>query len=110
MAGMWILFTVPCPTLEGQTAHDLYDKRVHWISPGMQDSARSLGCRFHQAWYADDGSAFYALAYWDTREGARTFFAEWQIDEEPGETATVLEGHVGLAPMVWPDPSAADQR
>lgn len=55
--------------------------------------------RCHRAWYAEDDSAFYALAEWETREGARGFFEEWQIDDEPGETATVLLGDVGLAPF-----------
>jgi len=59
---MWILFTVPCPTPDGQTARDLYEKRLTWISPEMQASAREHGCRFHQAWYAADGSAFWAIA------------------------------------------------
>ncbi len=28
----------------------------------MRASARKHGCTFHRAWYAEDGSAFYALA------------------------------------------------
>ncbi len=96
---MWILFRVPCPTPDGRTAKDLYDKRVAWISPGMRESAVGHGCRCHRAWYAEDDSAFYALAEWETPEGARAFFQEWQIDDEPGETATVLLGDVGLAPF-----------
>lgn len=96
---MWIMFTAPCPTPDGQTARDLYEKRLTWISEEMQESARAHGCRFHQAWHAADGSQFVALAWWDSREGARAFFQEWQIEDEPGEVATVLEGHVGLVPM-----------
>jgi hypothetical protein len=46
-----------------------------------------------------DGSAFYALAWWDTPEGANSFFVEWDIDDEPGEVAIRLEGDVGLAPL-----------
>lgn len=93
---MWILFHVPCPTPDGRTAQDLYQYRVDRITPQMQASARAHGCSFHQAWYADDGSAFYALARWDTREGASEFFTEWDIQDEPGEVAVRLEGHVGL--------------
>ena len=98
---MWIMFTVPCPTPDGRTAKDLYDKRVGWISDEMRESARSLGCRFHHAWYAEDGSQFVALAWWDSRDDARTFFRMWDIEDEPGEVATVLEGHVGLAPTAF---------
>jgi len=43
----------------------------------MRDSTLVHGCRFHQAWYADDGTAFYALAFWETRDGASSFFHEW---------------------------------
>lgn len=96
---MWLLFTVSCPTPDGQTARDLYDKRVDKISPEMQASAVEHGCRFHQAWYAEDGSAFWAVGCWDSREGARAFFTEWDIEAEPGEVAIPLEGHVGLAPL-----------
>ncbi len=95
---MWVLFRVPCPTPDGQTAKDLYDKRVVGITPQMQASAEDHGCRFHRAWYTDDGSEFLALANWETIEGARAFFQEWNIENEPGETATHLEGDVGLVP------------
>jgi len=96
---MWILFTVPTPTPDGRTARDLYDKRVRWITPEMQASAQGHGCRFHQAWYAEDGGCFYAIAQWESLDGARAFFEEWQIEDEPGETAVVLKGHVGTAPL-----------
>jgi hypothetical protein len=96
---MWILFQTPCPTPDGRTAQDLYERRLTWITPDMQASSIAHGCRFHRAWFAEDGSAFYALAQWDSREGARAFFAQWQIDAEPGETATVLVGDVGLVPL-----------
>lgn len=96
---MWVLFHVPCPTPDGRTAFDLYQKRVTWISDEMRVSARGHGCKFHRAWYTEDGSAFYALANWDSIEGARAFFREWEIDDEPGETATILEGDVGLVPQ-----------
>jgi hypothetical protein len=96
---MWVLFHVPCPTPDGRTARDLYDKRVRMITPKMQASAASHGCRFHQAWHARDGSAFYALAWWDSEEGANAFFTEWDIDDEPGEVAIRLEGDVGLVPL-----------
>ncbi len=95
---MWILFTVPCPTPDGQTAEDLYRKRLTWITPEMQEDARTLGCRFHRAWYAEDQSAFWAIANWDTLEGAQTFFRNWDITDEPGEVAITLLGDVGLVP------------
>jgi hypothetical protein len=95
---MWILFIVPSPTPDGQTAEDLYRKRLERISPEMQASARELGCRFHRAWYAADGSAFYAMANWKSREGASAFFQRWNIADEPGEVAIRLEGDVGLVP------------
>jgi hypothetical protein len=86
----WFLFRAPAPTPDGQTARDLYEKRLTWITDG---------CRFHRAWYAQDGSAFYALAFWETREGAKAFFEEWDIRDEPGEVAIPLEGDVGLVPL-----------
>ncbi len=95
---LWVLFMVPCPTPDGQTAEDLYRKRLTWISPEMQQSARELGCRFHRAWYADDGSAFYAVACWESRENASRFFERWDIRDEPGEVAVRLLGDVGLVP------------
>lgn len=95
---MWILFVVPCPTPDGQTAEDLYRKRVERITPEMQASARELGCRFHRAWQAQDGSAFYAVACWDSREGASEFFRRWNIEDEPGEISVRLEGDAGLVP------------
>jgi hypothetical protein len=95
---MWVLFTVPCPTPDGRSAEDLYGTRVTRISPEMQADARALGCRFHRAWYTEDGSAFFALANWDTLEGARTFFRRWDITDEPGEVAYTLLGDVGLVP------------
>jgi hypothetical protein len=96
---MWVLFTVPCPTPDGQSARDLYDKRVRGMTPAMRTSAAKHGCRFHRAWYAADGSAFYAVAEWETREGANDFFTEWSIEDEPGEVAIRLEGDVGLVPL-----------
>ena len=96
---MWVLFQVPCPTPDGQTAKDLYDKRIPWITPEMQASAVRHGCGFHRAWYAADGSAFYAIAEWASVEGAHAFFEEWDINDEPGEVAIRLEGDVGLVPL-----------
>jgi hypothetical protein len=96
---MWVMFHVPCPTPDGQTAQDLYQKRVIGITPQMQASAREHGCRFHRAWYARDGSAFYAIVEWSTREGATAFYQEWEIEDEPGEVAISLEGDVGLVPL-----------
>lgn len=96
---MWVLFHVPCPTPDGQSARDLYEKRVTGISDEMRASARKYGCRFHRAWYAEDGSAFYALALWENREGANAFFEGWQIADEPGEVAIRLAGDVGLVPF-----------
>jgi hypothetical protein len=69
------------------------------ITPAMQESARLFGCRFHRAWFAEDGSAFYALAFWETREGGSEFFQLWKIEDEPGEVEIRLEGDVGLVPM-----------
>jgi hypothetical protein len=96
---MWVLFTVPCPTPDGRTARDLYEKRVTGLDDAMRESARDHGCTFHRAWAAADGSAFYALAHWRTRQGASAFFEEWQIEDEPGEVAIVLDGDVGLVPL-----------
>jgi hypothetical protein len=96
---VWILFHVPTPTPDGRSARDLYERRETWISDGMRASARRHGCTFHRAWHAVDGSAFYALAHWRTRDGAQAFFDEWQIDDEPGEVAIRLEGDVGLVPL-----------
>ena len=95
---MWVLFHVPCPTPDGQTAEDLYQKRVVGITEEMQQSAIGHGCRFHRAWYAADGSSFYALAKWDSADGATAFFEEWDIQDEPGEVAVRLEGDIGLVP------------
>ena len=96
---LWVLFHVPCPTSDGRSARELYEKRVAWISPEMQASARRHGCRFHRAWHATDGSAFYAVAQWESREAASAFFREWEINAEPGEKAVYLEGDVGLVPL-----------
>jgi hypothetical protein len=95
---MWVLFMAPCPTPDGQTAEDLYRKRETWISDEMRASARELGCSFHRAWYAADGSSFVALAKWETAEGAHEFFERWRIDAEPGEVSIRLLGDVGLVP------------
>jgi len=97
--GVWILFVVPCPTPDGRSARDLYEKRIVWISDAMRADARARGCRFHRAWHAADGAAFYALAHWESREAARGFFEQWHIEDEPGERAIVLEGDVGLVPL-----------
>ena len=96
---MWVLFQVPCPTPDGQTAEDLYQKRVRMITPEMRADAVDRGCRFHRAWYSNDGAAFYAVAEWATRDGAQGFFNAWDIQDEPGETAVYLEGDVGLVPL-----------
>ena len=93
---MWILFTAPAGE---QSARAMYEKRVTGITADMQASAHELGCTFHRAWYAADGSAFYALAHWRTREGANAFFERWQIEDEAGEVAIVLDGDVGLVPL-----------
>jgi hypothetical protein len=95
---VWMMFTVPCPTPKGETAADLLHKRVVGITPEMQRSASDLGCRFHRAWSAADGSAFVAVACWATREGAREFYEKWDIQDEVGEITTILEGNVGLVP------------
>jgi hypothetical protein len=91
-----VLFRVPCPTPDGRSAKDLYEKRVHWISDEMRADARARGCRFHRAWFARDGHAFYAIAIWDSRDGANAFYTNWDIADEPGEEAIFLEGDIGL--------------
>jgi hypothetical protein len=40
---IWILFQVPCPTPNGISADQLLQKRIDWISPAMQASARKYG-------------------------------------------------------------------
>lgn len=71
-----MLFQVPCPTSDGHTALDLYNKRLEGTTSAMQESARSHGCRFHRAWHTKRGSMFVALAEWETAEGANAFFEE----------------------------------
>jgi hypothetical protein len=85
--------------VDGRSAQDLYDKRIPWFTPEMRRSARDHGCLFHRAWYARDGSAFYALALWETREGAGAFYRLWGVEDEPGEETIQLEGDLGLAPV-----------
>ncbi len=98
---IWYLFHVPTPTpTRGESALALYQKRAKWFSDAMRSSARSHGCRFHRCWHAADGSAFYALACWEDRDGARAFFEEWEIDDEEGELSIRLEGDLGLVPVV----------
>jgi hypothetical protein len=93
---MWVLFSAPAGE---QSAREMYEKRLRLITDEMRASSEELGCTFHRAWYAADGSAFYALAHWRTREGANAFFERWQIEDEPGEVAILLEGDVGLVPL-----------
>ena len=93
------MFHVPCPTPDGQTAEDLYRKRVDWITHEMQADARELGCTFHRAWHTEDGSAFVAIAHWKSDEAASAFFKAWHIEAVPGEVVTMLEGDVGLVPL-----------
>ena len=95
---MWVLFYVPCPTPDAQTSHDLFQKRFAAITESMKASAVDHGCRFHRAWYSEDDSAFYALANWDSAEGAGAFFEQWEIRDEPGEVSILLQGDVGLVP------------
>lgn len=93
-----ILYRVPCPTPDGRSAQDLYEKRVRGFTAEMRASARAYGCRFHRAWYAADGHALYAIAIWETREGAREFSELHMrrfVRDEPWETV-ILEGDVGL--------------
>jgi hypothetical protein len=93
------MYCVPCPTPDGRTARALYEQRVERITQPMQESARGHGCRFHRAWYAADGSAYYAIAYWERPEGPGDFFVEWGVNEEAGERAISLEGDIGLVPL-----------
>jgi hypothetical protein len=94
-----MLFVAPTPTPDGRSAEDLYEKRLTWITDEMRADARARGCRFHRAWHAQDGSAFYALAFWESRAGANAFFEKWEIEAEPGEQSILLEGDVGLVPL-----------
>lgn len=95
----WVLFQVPCPTPDRRTAADLLKYRVDRITPEMQVSAVGHGCLFHRAFAAEDGSAFYAVACWESLDGAYAFFEEWDIQDEPGEVAIRLEGDIGLVPL-----------
>ncbi len=93
-----ILYRVPCPTPDGRSAEDLYQKRVRGFTDAMRTEARAHGCRFHRAWYARDGHALYAIAIWDTPEHAREFselHMKRFVSDEPWETVR-LEGDVGL--------------
>jgi len=96
---MWVLFRVPCPTPDGRTAEDLYQTRVERIDAEMSADAAERGCSFHRAWHAADGSAFYAVAHWRSREAATAFFERWSIEAEPGEAGIELLGDVGLVPL-----------
>jgi len=102
------MYHVPCPTPDGRTARDLYEQRVERITPAMRKSAREHGCRIHRAWYAADGSAYYAIAYWERPEGPGDFFVEWGVDEIAGEEAIPLEGDIGLVPL--PDLKRSSQK
>jgi hypothetical protein len=42
--------------------------------------------------------AFYAIATWDSHEGANAFYLNWDIADEPGEEAIFVEGDIGLVP------------
>jgi hypothetical protein len=96
---IWVLFRVPTPTPDGRTARDLYQARVDGITDEMRASAVERGCTFHRAWYAADGSAFYAIAHWSSRAGANAFYESWNIVDEPGEEGWRLEGDIGLVPL-----------
>ncbi len=91
---MWVLFHVPCPTPDGQTAKDLDEKCIPWITAELQASAVRHGGRFHRAWYARDDSAFYTLANWESGEGANAFFDEWDITD-------VGTTRVWKVPLFW---------
>jgi len=100
------MFHVPCPTPDGRTAEDLYQKRVSGISAEMSASAWSHGCRFHRAWFAADGSAFYAIALWESREGANAFFREWEIPDERARSRSGLKAT--LDSCLFPEASLGD--
>lgn len=95
----WIWFRVPTPTPDGRTGKELYERRVNWISAEMREDARRFGCRFRRASCAADGSAFYALAFWRSREGGRECYQKWNVQNEPGEVAIALDGDTGLVPL-----------
>jgi hypothetical protein len=96
---MWMLFYVPCPTPDGQSAEELYQKRLKALTPEMKADARQHGCRFHRVWHARDGSAFYALVEWASREEEHAFYSRWNVQHDPGDTTIFLEGDLGLVPL-----------
>lgn len=96
---VWMMFTAPCPTPAGKTAEQMVREREIGISAEMQASAREHGCRFHRCWSTADGSMFVAIASWESREGARAFFEQWQIQDEEGEVVSQLVGDCGLVPL-----------
>jgi hypothetical protein len=92
---------LPRPIADARRAHRARPLRLsrHAHRRGDARKRPRPGCTFHRAWHTADGSSFYALAHWRTREGAQGFSDEWQIEDEPGEVAIVLEGDVGLVPL-----------
>jgi hypothetical protein len=97
---MWMLFYVPCPTPDGHTAENLYQKRRNLLTPELKADAREHGCHFHRIWHAKDGFAFYALVEWESQASAWAFYKKWDMQQdEPGEKVTFLEGDDGLVPL-----------
>jgi hypothetical protein len=96
---MWMLFYVPCPTPDGQTAEQLYRKRVTSLTPEMRADAKAHGCSFHRVWFAKDGSAFYGLAEWASLEQEAAFYKRWNVKHDIGDTTILLDGDLGLVPL-----------
>lgn len=58
------------------------------------ESAEELGCGFHRAWYTDGGD-FFALAQWESREGAQRFYDTRQIVRRSDQTRASALGRTG---------------
>ena len=90
---MWVLFKVPCPTPDGRTARDLYEKRLTWITDDMRASARELcGWRTSLLGRLDDLLQAPAL---HAREGARLDHADDIARRRKSENALPGDGKDG---------------
>jgi len=95
---IWVLFQVPCPTPDGRSAQNLYQKRVDGISPEVRASATRHGCTFHRAWYAADGSFVSSaeMAPCDDSDQCPTYYPEgdyrFALETFQGDLATLGAG------------------
>ena len=96
---MWIQFYVPCPTPDG---------RRHATCTRPAWTASLLRCRpvpqNTAAASTERGTQATVPGSMHLRRGRRAralaaFFNEWNIEDEPGEVAVILEGDVGLVPV-----------